>query len=169
MADKMQTSPGCSPRWDKTSFTRSSLRTFLLRINSISMPASPASAPRSRVTDRGTVRQIADSRRSGPCARTDPRSSPRQSRSSAGYRKPALCPSNSDSRNLGCIPLGQKFNVHPKIITNALFGSGYAGLGTILASNCNRIIETWEIHVSLHTGSPIGISIAPKRFSVIEI
>lgn len=43
MAEKMQTSPACSPRLARISFTRSSFRRFRLRMNSISIPAS---APR---------------------------------------------------------------------------------------------------------------------------
>jgi hypothetical protein len=38
-------------------------------------------------------------------------------------------PAAQYSRNLSRISLGQKFNVHHKMITKALFGSGYAGLG----------------------------------------
>jgi len=38
-------------------------------------------------------------------------------------------PATQHSSNLSRIPLGQKFDVHQKMINNALFGSGYAGLG----------------------------------------
>ncbi len=38
-------------------------------------------------------------------------------------------PATQHSRNLSRIPLGQRFNVHREMIINALFGSGYAGLG----------------------------------------
>ena len=42
MAEKMQTSPACSPRLARISFTRSSIRKFRFRTNSISIPASSA-------------------------------------------------------------------------------------------------------------------------------
>ena len=130
MADKIHTSPGCSPRRASASLTQSSLRRLRLRMNSISMPASDASRSafspqlvperfrKSRIIEdpyfaliriRGHSTGIADLRQ-----RTE-------------QKHPVKA--TQHSRDLSCVPLGQKFNVHPKIITNALFGSCFAGLG----------------------------------------
>jgi hypothetical protein len=130
MADKIHTSPGCSPRRASASLTQSSLRRLRLRMNSISMPASDASRSafspqlvperfrKSRIIEdpyfaliriRGHSTGIADLRQ-----RTE-------------QKHPVKA--TQHSRDLSCVPLGQKFNVHPKIISNALFGSCFDGLG----------------------------------------
>src|SRR5437879_11624040 len=98
-----------------------------------------------------------------------PRPSDSNSFSSCGSKK--LKPrfvAGENASDLALVPLGQKFNAHSGIITDILFGSGYAGLGIkggILLNAPSTEDNRATLDVGRRTVGPTIEIRLPARFS----
>ena len=119
--------PGCYPRLARISFTRSSLRKFRLRMNSISIPAPAANfSAFSRIRVPGMVGETSDNRISEVLVQKR-RHSPGKAdlRQRPENQHPVVA--RKHSRDLISMSFGQQRHAHSGIIIQNLFGSGSAG------------------------------------------